>query len=83
MKRELPKYFAVGTVVEGAEEGAAGRLTKRQRKQSMLDELMADDRVKARAKNKFRRCKRRSRGVKRQSKRRPRGKRRAAVDIAL
>ena len=74
MKRELPKYFAVGTVVEGAEEGAAGRLTKRQRKQSMLDELMSDDRVKARAKNKFQEVqKERSRGVKRQSKRRPRG----------
>ena len=74
MKRELPKYFAVGTVVEGAEEGAAGRLTKRQRKQSMLDELMADDRVKSRAKNKFQEVqKERSRGVKRQSKRRPRG----------
>ena len=74
MKRELPKYFVVGTVVEGAEEGAAGRLTKRQRKQSMLDELMADDRVRARAKNKFQEVqKERSRGVKRQSKRRPRG----------
>ena len=68
--------------VEGAEEGAAGRLTKRQRKQSMLDELMADDRVKARAKNKFQEAqKERSRGVKRQSKRRPRGQRRAAVEF--
>ena len=40
----------------------------------MLDELMADERVKARAKNKFQEVqKERSRGVKRQSKQRPRG----------
>jgi hypothetical protein len=35
-------YFQVGTVVEGATEFYSARMTKKERKQTILDELMAD-----------------------------------------
>lgn len=49
----LPKYFQLGTLVEGAEEGVRGRMGKRTRKGSMLQELMTDDAVRKRAKQQF------------------------------
>jgi len=50
--KELPKYFQMGTIVEGAEDGAH-RLTKRERKGSMLQELMSDGAIRKRAKSQF------------------------------
>lgn len=40
--KKLPKYFQVGTVVEPASDFYASRLTKKERKTSIADELLAD-----------------------------------------
>ena len=76
-KKALPKYFQLGTVVEGALDG---RLTKKERKASILEELMSDDKVRGRAKTQFAKVQRAaSEGVKRggkasrQAKGRPKG----------
>lgn len=44
-KGELPEHMAFGTVVEGAHEFYSSRLTKRERRKSITDEIMSDDRV--------------------------------------
>mmetsp|Transcript_19141 Transcript_19141/g.40773 ORF Transcript_19141/g.40773 Transcript_19141/m.40773 type:complete len:179 (-) Transcript_19141:175-711(-) len=49
-KKGLPKFFQVGTVIDG---GETGQISKRQRKQSMLNEMMNDEKVKLRAKSQF------------------------------
>lgn len=51
--KELPKYFQMGTVVEGAEDGRNHKLSKKQRKTSLVDELLADVAVKKRAKAQY------------------------------
>lgn len=38
----LPKYFQVGTVIEPASEFYSGRLTKKERKPTIADELLSD-----------------------------------------
>ena len=38
----IPKYFQMGTLVEGAGEYYSGRLTRRERKATMTEELLAD-----------------------------------------
>ncbi|XP_042030730.1 rRNA-processing protein fcf2-like [Salvia splendens] len=40
--KTLPKYFQVGTVIESASEFFSGRLTKKERKATLADELLAD-----------------------------------------
>jgi hypothetical protein len=40
--KTLPKYFQVGTVVESASEYFSGRLTKKERKATLADELLLD-----------------------------------------
>lgn len=40
--KTLPKYFQVGTVIESAEEFYTGRLTKKERKATLADELLSD-----------------------------------------
>lgn len=40
--KTLPKYFQVGTVVESASEYFTGRLTKKERKATLADELLSD-----------------------------------------
>ncbi|CAA3030446.1 rRNA-processing protein fcf2-like [Olea europaea var. sylvestris] len=40
--KTLPKYFQVGTVIESAEEFYSGRLTKKERKATLADELLSD-----------------------------------------
>lgn len=47
MVDERSKYFQIGTVQETASDYYSGRLTKRQRKQTILDELMSDAQLKA------------------------------------
>ncbi len=39
---KLPKYFAVGTVVEGATEFFSERLPRKARKRTLTEELLAD-----------------------------------------
>ncbi|KAJ4974110.1 hypothetical protein NE237_007284 [Protea cynaroides] len=40
--KTLPKYFQVGTVVESASDFFSGRLTKKERKETLADELLSD-----------------------------------------
>lgn len=51
--KTLPKYFQMGTIVSGADDGRQNKLTKRERKGSMLQELMGDEAVRKRAKKQF------------------------------
>ncbi|KAK9721273.1 dTDP-fucopyranose mutase, variant 2 [Basidiobolus ranarum] len=51
--KELPKYFQVGTIIEGAGEFYSARLTRKERKETILDELMADTDSKRYFKRKF------------------------------
>uniref|UniRef100_A0AAV1UDD8 Fcf2 pre-rRNA processing C-terminal domain-containing protein n=1 Tax=Peronospora matthiolae TaxID=2874970 RepID=A0AAV1UDD8_9STRA len=43
--RALPKHFQMGQVIEGAHEFHSARLTKKQRRQTFTDEIMADEAV--------------------------------------
>lgn len=40
--KSLPKYFQVGTVMESASDFFTGRLTKKERKATIADELLSD-----------------------------------------
>ncbi|XP_009399073.2 rRNA-processing protein fcf2-like isoform X1 [Musa acuminata AAA Group] len=51
--KALPKYFQVGTVIEPASEFFSGRLTKKERKTTLADELLHDDALKAYRKRKI------------------------------
>lgn len=43
--RALPKHFQMGVVIEGAHEFHSARLTKKQRRKTFTDEVMADEAV--------------------------------------
>ncbi|GMF65196.1 unnamed protein product [Phytophthora lilii] len=43
--RALPKHFQMGTVIEGSHEFHSARLTKKQRRKTFTDEIMADEAV--------------------------------------
>ncbi|XP_071742531.1 rRNA-processing protein fcf2-like [Rutidosis leptorrhynchoides] len=49
---KLPKYFQVGTVVEHATEYYTSRLTKKERKSTLADELLSNESLKAYRKRK-------------------------------
>lgn len=40
--KKFPKYFQMGTIVEGSHEFYSSRVTKKDRKRTMVDELLAD-----------------------------------------
>lgn len=42
---KFPKYFQMGTVVEGPTDFYSGRMTKSERKQTLTEELLADSRL--------------------------------------
>ncbi|KAJ4457310.1 putative Fcf2 pre-rRNA processing protein [Paratrimastix pyriformis] len=44
-KKKPPKFFQVGEIVEGASEFYSSRLTKRERKQTMVDEMIDNERL--------------------------------------
>lgn len=50
--KALPKYFQMGTVVEPASEYFSGRLTKKERKTTIADELLTDQNLKTYRKRK-------------------------------
>ncbi|CAN0907887.1 rRNA-processing protein fcf2 [Linum grandiflorum] len=50
----LPKYFQVGTVIESPMEYFSSRLTKKERKATLADELLADQSFKTYRKRKVR-----------------------------
>lgn len=52
-KGQMPTRVHVGTVVVGAHEFYSGRLTRKERRKSILDEVMSDERIMKFTKNKF------------------------------
>ena len=40
--KAIPKFFQMGTIVEGSHEYYSSRMSKKQRKRTMVDELLAD-----------------------------------------
>ncbi|KAL2233349.1 rRNA-processing protein fcf2 [Sesamum indicum] len=52
--KTLPKYFQVGTVIESATEFFTGRLTKKERKTTLADELLSDGNLREYRKRKVR-----------------------------
>jgi hypothetical protein len=44
--KKLPKYFQVGTVIEGPGEYYSSRIPKKDRKKTLVEELLADDKFK-------------------------------------
>jgi len=52
-EKKLPKYFQFGTVVESGADYYSGRLVKRERKKTIVDELLADDQRRSYYKRKF------------------------------
>eukprot|EP01138_Halocafeteria_seosinensis_P002898 gb/GECG01002960.1/.p1 GENE.gb/GECG01002960.1/~~gb/GECG01002960.1/.p1 ORF type:complete len:260 (+),score=48.92 gb/GECG01002960.1/:1-780(+) len=52
-EKKPPKFFQIGTVVEGALEGRSKRIAKKQRPQSFFHEVATDDRVKSYAKRNY------------------------------
>jgi hypothetical protein len=49
----IPKYFQIGTVVEGGADFYSGRLTKKERKGTFADELLADTSLNSYRKRKY------------------------------
>ena len=43
---KLPKHFQVGTVIEGAQDFYSARLTKKERKRTLTEEVFADAEIK-------------------------------------
>ncbi|KAJ1672798.1 Deoxynucleotidyltransferase terminal-interacting protein 2, partial [Spiromyces aspiralis] len=52
-REEVPKYFEVGTVIEGPTEFYSGRLTRKERKRTIVEELMADTEARRYFKRKY------------------------------
>ncbi|KAJ1732070.1 rrna-processing protein fcf2 [Coemansia sp. Benny D160-2] len=42
MGKQTPKYFEMGTIIEGPTEFYSGRMTKKERRSNLVDELLAD-----------------------------------------
>ena len=40
--KKIPKFFQMGTIIEGSHEFYSGRMSKKERKRTMVDELLAD-----------------------------------------
>ncbi|TVU28372.1 hypothetical protein EJB05_19889 [Eragrostis curvula] len=45
--KALPKYFQVGTIIEPASESYSSRLTKKERKTTLVDEILSDPSLKS------------------------------------
>ncbi|CAM6101352.1 unnamed protein product [Calypogeia fissa] len=51
--KAIPKFFQVGTVVEGAADFYSGRLTKKERKSTFAEELLTDSSLQTYRKRKY------------------------------
>ncbi|XP_010251283.1 PREDICTED: rRNA-processing protein fcf2-like [Nelumbo nucifera] len=61
--KALPKYFQVGTVIESASDFFSGRLTKKERKATLADELLSDHSLREYRKRKVREIEEQNRSV--------------------
>ncbi|KAK9359767.1 Fcf2 pre-rRNA processing-domain-containing protein [Lipomyces starkeyi] len=52
-EKDVPKYFQTGTIMEGPTEYFSSRLTKKERKQTLADEILADEKAKTYFKRKY------------------------------
>jgi len=52
-RKTLPKYFQMGTIMDSSADYYSSRLTKKQRKQTLVDELLADAEFKNFQKRKY------------------------------
>ncbi|KAI7907266.1 Fcf2 pre-rRNA processing-domain-containing protein, partial [Cokeromyces recurvatus] len=52
-KRPDPKYFQIGTIIEGPTEFYSARMSRKERKQTIVDELIANDELKQYYKRKY------------------------------
>ncbi|KAK9248994.1 Fcf2 pre-rRNA processing-domain-containing protein [Lipomyces tetrasporus] len=52
-EKEIPKYFQTGTIVESPTEYFSSRLKKKERKQTLADEILADEKAKMYFKRKY------------------------------
>lgn len=77
--KTLPKYFQVGTVIEPASEYYSGRLTKKERKTTLTEELFSDRKLGEYRKRKVREIEERNRpgGVDKWKNRGPQSRKRA------
>ncbi|KAK9470122.1 Fcf2 pre-rRNA processing-domain-containing protein [Dipodascopsis tothii] len=51
--KAMPEFFQPGTIVEGATEFFSARLSKKERKQTLAEEILADSKAKAYFKRKY------------------------------
>lgn len=49
----IPKFFQIGTIVNGAQDFYSNRATRKQKKQSLLEELLSDQSRQKYLKQKF------------------------------
>lgn len=63
--KELPKYFQVGTVVDGAADFYNSRIPRRQRKRTLVEDLLANEEFRKRNKKKFLQIQKMKEGTKR------------------
>ncbi|CAG5135323.1 unnamed protein product [Candidula unifasciata] len=63
-RKGLPKYFQMGTVVDEGTDFYSSRLTKKQRKQTLVEELMADANIRQYNKKKYAELQQKMRGKK-------------------
>lgn len=63
-RKAVPKYFQMGTVVDEGTDFYASRLTKKQRKQTLVEELMADANIRQYNKKKYAELQQKMRGKK-------------------
>lgn len=52
-KAQAPEYSQVGTIIEGPTEFFSGRITKKDRKKTFVEEVMANERQTGRFANKY------------------------------
>lgn len=52
-KNDVPEYSQVGTIIEGATEFYSSRLTNKERKQTLLEEIVSQEQENGRFKRKY------------------------------
>ncbi|CAG8452077.1 11300_t:CDS:2 [Paraglomus brasilianum] len=51
--KELPTHFQIGTIVEGPADPRSARLTRKEKRRTVVDQLLADEEAKTYYKRKF------------------------------
>ncbi|CAG8567649.1 5871_t:CDS:2 [Paraglomus occultum] len=51
--KELPTHFQIGTIIDGPADPPSNRLTRKEKKRSVVDQLLADEEAKTYYRRKF------------------------------